>query len=235
MKKSISGLLIVVHLLLLIGQSFGSQSENPMKVQKIIDNVLSANKGSVDGVASDQKYLIMRMQGSDIIEIGSAKVVYVKEDISALNITRLKTGYSVEIGDLLFIDTDYDQAEQVIEQAISEAQGQGQTADKTNYYSKGRETAREDYDSGGPLVGGLLAGFGLGFIGWGVGYLIVANKGVNVPESYTQDLGQQDKQDFNNGYTDQVKSKRRNFFNTGAIIGTIGAVIFIASTQGDDK
>jgi len=55
-----------------------------------------------------------------------------------------------------------------------------------------KAAAENDYNGGGAFAGGLLAGFGLGLIGRGIGYLIISNQSVEVPQQYLTGLCPED-------------------------------------------
>ncbi len=102
----------------------------------------------------------------------------------------------------------------------------GQTAQK-DYYYEGQAAAERDYGGGGAMVGGLASGTLLGLIGWGLGYLIVANQGADVPHHYTSSFDTTQRLQFEQGYKDYVKKTRKGKFNMGAGIGTLVAVVLV--------
>lgn len=102
----------------------------------------------------------------------------------------------------------------------------GQTAQK-DYYYEGQAAAEQEYGGGGAMVGGLASGTLLGLIGWGLGYLIVANQGTDVPHHYTSGLDTTQRMQFERGYKDYVKKTRKSKFNMGAGIGTLVAVVLV--------
>ena len=100
-------------------------------------------------------------------------------------------------------------------------------AQAKNYFYEGYDRAKRDYSGSGAFVGGLVAGLGLGLIGWGLGYLIVSGMSVDVPSKYTASLKTEDRMRFEDGYSEIVKKKRKGKFNMGAGIGTLAIVVII--------
>ena len=94
-----------------------------------------------------------------------------------------------------------------------------------DYYYEGRMQAERDYNGGGAVAGGLASGLLLGFIGWGIGYLIVSNQNTEVPRRYLTELDTKDRLDYEDGYKDAVKKSRNSKFNSGGAIGTLGALV----------
>jgi hypothetical protein len=111
----------------------------------------------------------------------------------------------------------------------------GQTEeDKKDYYYEGRSAAQRDYTGGGALTGGVVAGILLGLIGWGLGYLIVSNKNIEVPRRYVSGLSTKQRMDFEDGYKATVKKTRNGKYNMGAGVGTlIGVVIVLGQSEAD--
>ena len=94
---------------------------------------------------------------------------------------------------------------------------------KVDYYYEGEDTAKRDYSGGTAMLGGLASGifFRLAYIGWGIGYLVVRGQSVDVPRRYTTDLDRYQRRDFEDGYIDYVKKKRKKQFNLGGAVGTL--------------
>ena len=103
----------------------------------------------------------------------------------------------------------------------------------SNFYAQGQHAAELDYSGSGAMVGGLVSGFLLGLIGWGVGYLIVNNTDVEVPAQHVSNLEHTQRVDFEAGYRAYVKSTRKQKFNLGGGIGVVGAVVFNLSNASD--
>ena len=80
------------------------------------------------------------------------------------------------------------------------------------------------------MVGGFASVF-LGPITWGLGNLIVEGKSVDVPRRYTTDLESNQRRDFEDGYIDYVKKKRKKQFNLGGALGTLVIVVLVASAD----
>jgi len=100
-----------------------------------------------------------------------------------------------------------------------------------NYYQEGQIAAQLEYSGSGATVGGLVCGFALGLIGWGIGFLIVSASAVDVPVHYTMNMEPAQKAQFDMGYASYVKKTKKGKFNIGAGIGTLGAVIFVSSAS----
>tara|TARA_Y100000996_G_scaffold254762_1_gene200377 strand:- start:222 stop:641 length:420 start_codon:yes stop_codon:yes gene_type:complete len=94
-----------------------------------------------------------------------------------------------------------------------------------DYYYEGRIQAERDYKGGGAVAGGLASGLLLGFIGWGIGYLVVSNQNTEVPRRYIAELDTKDRLDYEDGYKDAVKKLRNSKFNSGGAIGALGALV----------
>ncbi len=106
----------------------------------------------------------------------------------------------------------------------------GQT-DQKDYYYEGQAAAERDYNGDGALIGGIASGFLLGFIGWGIGYLIIANKDVEVPHHYTTNLDTPQRLQYEQGYKEYVKKTRKSKFNMGGGAGTLVAVVLVVSSS----
>lgn len=109
--------------------------------------------------------------------------------------------------------------------------GQDAPAVKRDFYVEGQVAAQRDYSGGGAMVGGLASGFLLGLIGWGIGYLVVANQDGSVPPQHVLNLEPSERILFEQGYKDYVKKARKGKFNVGAGIGTLGAVLLVLSSS----
>ena len=105
--------------------------------------------------------------------------------------------------------------------------------DKKDYYYEGQAAAQRDYTGGGAMGGGAVAGILLGLIGWGLGYLIIANQSVEVPRRHVTDLNTKQRMEFEDGYKATVKKTRNGKYNTGAGIGTLIAVALVVSTSSE--
>ena len=102
---------------------------------------------------------------------------------------------------------------------------------KVDYYYEGEDAAKRDYSGGTAMLGGLASGFLLAYIGWGIGYLVVRGQSVDVPRRYTTDLDRYQRRDFEDGYIDYVKKKRKKQFNLGGAVGTLVVVVLVASAD----
>ena len=91
------------------------------------------------------------------------------------------------------------------------------------------ETMGEGLHTGGKFAGGLALGVLTGFIGTGIGYFVIG------PESLTgeallrnQGRGPDYQLGFKTGWDKKTKSKKRNAFLAGGLIGTAAWVTIIA-------
>jgi len=107
------------------------------------------------------------------------------------------------------------------------------TEQAPDYYYQGLDQAQRDYTGVGAVVGGLAAGFGLGLIGWGIGFAVVSSMDVEVPHEHVIGFTTQQRLTFEQGYTKGVKKARKQKFNIGAGIGTAIIVIIVASSGGE--
>ena len=96
-----------------------------------------------------------------------------------------------------------------------------------DFYLEGWNVAQTEYKGGGAVASGLISGFALGLLGWGVGYLVVMGLDVRVPDIYTSAMTPAQKFQFDTGYKDYVKQARKRKFSLGGGIGTLGAVIYV--------
>ena len=103
-----------------------------------------------------------------------------------------------------------------------------------DYYYEGQAAAQSDYSGGGATLGGLGAGFLLGLIGWGIGYLIIANQNVEVPHHYVTDLNTTQRMQFEEGYKNTVLKTRKGKYNVGAGIGTLIAVVYVLNASSEE-
>ena len=113
-------------------------------------------------------------------------------------------------------------------------ESQSQEKEK-DYYYEGRIQAERDYSGGGAVVGGFASGFLLGFIGWGLGYMIVSNQSDDVPRRYIVDLDTKDRLDFEDGYKDTIKKSRKTKFGAAGAIGTLGALVINLMATSDNS
>ena len=102
---------------------------------------------------------------------------------------------------------------------------------KVDYYYEGEDTAKRDYSGEHAMFVGLASGFPLSFIGWGIGYLVVRGQSVDVPRRYTTDLDRYQRRDFEDGYIDYVKKKRKKQFNLGGAVGTLVTIYLYSKDQ----
>tara|TARA_B100001971_G_C18014738_1_gene444228 strand:+ start:115 stop:546 length:432 start_codon:yes stop_codon:yes gene_type:complete len=105
------------------------------------------------------------------------------------------------------------------------------THGETDYYYEGQAAAERDYQGGGAMIGGLGAGVVLGLIGWGLGYLVVSNQGVDVPHHYISELDTKQRIQFEEGYKKTVKKSRNGKYNMGAGVGTLLAIVIVLNAN----
>jgi hypothetical protein len=162
--------------------------------------------------------------------IGKAKVIAVREKMSALQITRLKKEHTPNIGDELIYDTSQEEeSEDFLLQLETDFFSSEKLTQSTNYYLKGQNSATDEYRSGGALIGGVVAGVLLGLIGWGIGYAIISGAGIDVPNNHLTNLNYQQTHEFRSGYEKAAKKKRNDNYHAGALIGTLVAVVIVLS------
>ena len=100
---------------------------------------------------------------------------------------------------------------------------------KVDYYYEGQDTAKRDYSGKRAMLVGFASGTLYNIIGWGIGYLIIKGRRVDVPRRYTTDFESNQRRDFEDGYIDYVKKKRKKQFNLGGGLGTLAIVVLMAS------
>lgn len=98
-----------------------------------------------------------------------------------------------------------------------------------DYYIKGSTTAESEFNSNAAL-GGMLCGFAGGFIGWGIGSVVIQGMDVDIPYHNIKGLETEQQYQFKNGYKETVKKIRKREFNQGAVIGTIGIVVLLLAS-----
>lgn len=88
----------IIPISLLAQQNVEINSSDAMRILRIKGDYFSANRGRLHGVRENDIYNISRM-GIGII--GRARVVIVREEVSALEILDFNNAYSLKVGDLL--------------------------------------------------------------------------------------------------------------------------------------
>jgi len=231
MKKDLSVFLIVCYSLMIFAHTGAFQDQNEvMQITSILDNIISADKGALEGITVGDIFTVHRAVQDSTLICGKARVILVQPEKCALEIMELKDDLVLNESDILVkIVSGIDSTATPMNTLQVEKFSREKLQTDIDYYITGRDRAAADYNGSGTVACGLIAGFGLGLIGWGIGYVIVASSGIKVPARYTVDLNAQNKKEFDDGYTDQTKSKRKSNFNIGAAIGTLGAVILIVS------
>ncbi|MCH8838344.1 MAG: hypothetical protein IIA60_11205 [Candidatus Marinimicrobia bacterium] len=96
-----------------------------------------------------------------------------------------------------------------------------------DYFYEGLIAAESNYDTGPVSIRGFTAGVLGGFIGWGIGALILHSLEPSVPSHYLRGLSTYQRRDFEEGYIKGAKEKRGPAFNGWAAAGTLLAAIFL--------
>jgi hypothetical protein len=228
--QSITMLTISCYCFMLFLPCYAIKQESVMIIENILDNVITANRGSNHDIKVGDIFYLQKTIQDSTVTCGKAKVIILHEEKCGLKIIEKNENVYVKKGDILTkTDLNNQNNSTLLREANTQKFNKSQLSQEINYYSQGRSAAENDYSGGGAVAGGLLAGFGLGLIGWGIGYLIVSNMDVEVPNQYTDNLEEKDKIKFSDGYTVQVDSKRNSSYNTGAVIGVICAVVVVTS------
>ena len=229
LRKSTALFVIFCYSTALLGQPVQQSADKTMRIVNILDNIISADKGWNSNIKNGEIYFI---ENSDSLTIGKAKVVIVKDSLSALEIIDLDKNQVLQKGYLLVSASGIDSAAfELMMEAKNQSFNKEKLTATTNYYFEGQQYADKNYSGGGAVAGGLIAGFGLGLIGWGIGYLIVSNKSVELPQEYISNMEVENQYKFTEGYSEKVKSKRNTSFNVGAAVGTLVAVIVITAAS----
>lgn len=232
MRKFVSIIIIVCHLLMMTIPGLSAQSLGEMLVTKVKNTALVGNMGRHQGISRNSIFLIVKKGPGGQRVVGKAKVLLVEENVSGLKVIELEPATHVEPGDLLIPAPSSDSQEKKLFSKRQEMdKGALTSAQKTDYHQKGKETAQQEYSGNGATTGGVLAGVSSGLIGWGIGYLIVANKSVEVPSRHIDNLEPQQKMEFTAGYKDYVEKKRKISFTAGAGIGTLLAIMIVVSAS----
>ena len=100
----------------------------------------------------------------------------------------------------------------------------------TNCYQDGFDAGQIDYRESGTLAG-MAGGVILGFIGWAIAAGSVAGQVIQVPNDKTSSLEDDPncRNDYVNGYKDGAMKKKKTNVNTGGALGTLVAVLILAS------
>ena len=231
MKRYISIILIFSYSLITFNASFIFAQQNFMKVVKAKGDAFVADMGSINGIKLNSHYTIVQ----DTKNIGSAKVVAVREKICALKIVSLNSGAVVNPGDVLILDTEnYSESDALLDDLNSKEFSRDKlVAPAKNYYFEGQQAAEAEYGGGGAMIGGLVSGGLLGLIGWGLGYAIMSASDIDVPAHHMTNLDSQNQYEFISGYKKKAKSKRNGNFHAGAAIGTLIVIVIVLSSSQD--
>lgn len=232
MKRYISILLIISYSIFILTPAMIYSQVSKIKIIKIIGDKFAINQGTQDGIKENTYYIIIQ----DGKSIGKAKVIAVREKISALQIINLNRECSLNIGDELIYDSSEEsQSEDLLMQIETNSFSKDKLASPTNYYFEGQKSAKNEYGGGGAMVGGLVAGTLLGLIGWGLGYAIMSGSDIDVPSHHLSNLNSQQQFDFSSGYKETAKKKRNRNFHAGAAIGTLIAVVIVLSVTNSNQ
>jgi len=205
-----------------------------MEVTLVRQNSLVANKGNNHGISVGTLYEI-RQDGSII---GTAAVKVVNATMCGVKIVAIRPDYKPRVGDTLTLSGQVGVEQQSILSEMQETEFAPEKLRKdeqpkydspSDYYLTGKEAADNDY--GSAFGGGIAAGLLGGFIGWGIGYAIVSSQGAEVPSHYLADLNPDERLQFNSGYKEKIKSKRKSTFNAGALTGTLIIVAIVVAAN----
>ena len=98
MQTSVHSISPKIFLLTLLG--IVSLFAQEMKIIKIINDKIAADKGMIGGVIENTEYEIRRAGSNGVELIGYAKVLVVKDNICALKVTKVERYQSVKVGDI---------------------------------------------------------------------------------------------------------------------------------------
>jgi len=107
-----------------------------------------------------------------------------------------------------------------------------------NTASTNRDCYNDGYQSGqsvstsGPMIGGFAGGFGLGLIGWGIAYAVVANGDPQPPNHETNSLEFPCTNDYRQGYEEGALKVKKSTVNIGGALGTLLIVSIALSASG---
>lgn len=230
MKRLVTIIVLTTYLVMIVGQSEVISSTSSMNIISILDGVVVGDQGMHQNIQIGDFYEIYKIIDHDKYLVGEARVISLKLDKTVLAIIRSYKEITIKKGDKL-IKSKKENSEASIHSNMQATQFNRThlTNKQTNYYLTGREQAKTDYRSGGAVVGGLVAGFGLGIIGWGIGYAIISGKKEQTPALYLTNLNDKQKYDYAKGYRDQIQSTRKSAFNGGAGIGLMMAILVVLS------
>jgi len=225
MKRYISFIVLISYINLIALPCFAQTGKS--EVLEVSDDLISSNVGYIDGVKEGDNFLVKRRKGTELITIAKAKVLVVKDKISALKIIELKPDYNILIGDII---VKYEPSS-ILEEARVKQFDKKNLTSKVDYYSLGKKKASSEYSGVGHFIVGLVIGFATGLIGWLIGFIVVSSRDVNVPNSFLVNLNSEQRMEFINGYERKVKSKRKLSFTFGSLLGVAGVVVLIISTN----
>lgn len=81
---------------------------------------------------------------------------------------------------------------------------------------------------GGPMLGGFVGGVGLGLIGWGISYAIVASGNPQPSYAETQNLDATCKVDYMQGYKEGAQKVRKSSVHIGGALGTLVILVLLS-------
>lgn len=228
MKRGLTSTLIFAHLLVYVFPLQILAQHEKLNVVKIQGNRFAANGGSLKGVEVGMVYSVHHNQK----EIGQAKVVAVRENYCALQMVENNLISYVHANDQLILCKDTTKDADALLQSVSREEfsvnRMGMNSSR-NYYNEGGHMAEMEYSGGGARAGGMAAGFLLGLIGWGFGYVMINSSNPQVPPQYLLHLNSQQQYEFRSGYQEMVIKQRKKNFSSGAVFGIIAAVVFVVS------
>lgn len=239
--RLISSILLISQFVLISYPAFAFHlqvKDTEMEIIEVRQNSLIGNKGSNHGIMVGMFFQIHQ----DGVVIGTAEVKITRVNLCGLKISEIKWGFTPRKSDILKLSANLNTEKDNI---LDEMENEKFNRDKliqtsrpksestSDYYFRGETAAGEDYGSafGGGFVAGLLGGL----IGWGIGYAIVSGQGADVPTHYTADLNSDERLQFDAGYKQKIKSKRKSTFNTGALVGTLTVVALIVAANSNSS
>jgi hypothetical protein len=96
------------------------------------------------------------------------------------------------------------------------------------------EMYAENVGTGGKFAVGLVTGVLTGLLGTGVGYFLIGPADMNMRASMAvQGKGQDYLFGFQTGWEKKTRSKKRNAFLGGGVLGTVGFLVLYVASQGD--
>lgn len=89
----------------------------------------------------------------------------------------------------------------------------------------------QSVDTGGAMIGGFLGGFGLGLIGWGISYTIVAGGNPQPPYNEISSMDESCSRQYTQGFRDSALKVKKSSVNIGGALGTLLIVSILLGAQ----